>query len=225
MAQSFDLYVDTYSGKSVTSDTNNTPAPLPRFIQGDTFTLKIYLLSRTKDFPQGDNSDPANPKPPYLIINNADLSLKAALGIKDGIPASTLYTQQFTWDKGSDPGFPSRTFFTATFPMNTSLISDLIGAKANAQAWFELEVTDSGLPWTVMQELVTIQAEVIDTNVVVVPPGLTAMSVEQALATFLKRQVKGIIYLEDINNPGQFIALFNENGSLQEQNVGGTLPP
>lgn len=220
MAQSFDLYVDTYSGKSVTSELDSTPANLPRFIQGDTFNMRVYLLARTKNWPLGDNSDPANKKPPYLIINNSTLTLKAALGVKDGLPASTLYTQQFSWSKDAN-----NQYFYSTFPMNTAAIATLIGANPSANAWFELEITDAGLPWTVLQENITVQAEVIDTNTALtVPAGQTAMGAEEARATFLSRKISGPIYLEDINNPGQYIALYNENGSLKVDNVGGTLP-
>jgi hypothetical protein len=57
-----------------------------------------------------------------------------------------------------------------------------------------------------------------------VPSDDTPLSLETARQLFLGRIIKGTYFLEDINNPGQYIALFNQNGTLQVQNVGGNLP-
>ena len=78
MAQ-FDLYIDTVAGTLVTGPANPTVAIMPRLTQGDTISLRIYLLARTVTYPVAN---------PFSIINNANLSLKVAIGPKDGTPGS-----------------------------------------------------------------------------------------------------------------------------------------
>src|SRR5260221_12266234 len=125
MAQTVDLFVDTSLGKRVRSNRDSTSIPLPRFVQGDSFGLNIYLLKQNATFPLADPGPPATD--PYSVINNANMSCKAAIGVKDGLAGSLLYTWQFTWAKGADAF--GNTFFTAQFPMNTEAIRTLIGTK------------------------------------------------------------------------------------------------
>ncbi len=200
MAQAINLYVDTLSGDLVTGTANTTAAPLPRFIQGDTITLNIYLLQRTQTYPFTS---------PFSIISNANLSLKVALGPKTGTPGSTLYTQQFTWSKDAN-----NQYFYASLPLNTAAISTLIGAAESATAWFEIEYTEAGFPTTVLSKNVTIDAEVIETGTVTVPAGLTAMSAEEANATFLKRQVQGTIELVSPDGTKKCAMYYGDDGAM-----------
>lgn len=176
MAQ-FDLYIDTYSGTLVSGVSNSAAATLPKLVQGDTITLRIYLLARTPTYPIST---------PYTYINNSALSLKVALGPKNGTPGSTLYTQQFTWTKDA-----LNQYFTADFPLNTSGINTLLGSSATATAYFEIEYTQNAYPATVYQEQVTIHAEVIETGSLTVPNGETGISAETANAVFLKTENSG----------------------------------
>ncbi len=188
-----DLYIDTVSGESVVGPANGTSAPLPRFIQGDTITINIYLLERTTTFPI---------QTPYTIKSNATLSLKVALGPKDGSAGSSLYASQFTWARDA-----ANTYFTATFALNTAAIATLLGSAASATAWFEIEYTDNLYPTTVLQKEVTIQAEVIETAATSVPAGATAMTAEEANAIFLKRTISGVVILQN-DSTGKQIALY-----------------
>lgn len=218
MAQTVDLFVDTERGEFVRDPSNTSIVEPPRFVQGDTFGMNIYLLKPNPgNFPLSQSG-----KLPYIVINNSGMSCKAALGIKDGLANSTLYTWQFTWTPETDD--LGRTYFNSTFPMNVAAIGTLIGSNENKETWFEIEITVDGLPWTVIQKKVTIQAEVIDSDTTLtVPTSETGLSVEQALQMFLKNKVK-VIYFEDINNPGQFIAAFNEDGSMHFDPVSGAIP-
>jgi len=196
MAQ-FDLYIDTVSGELVTGPSNSTPALLPRLTQGDTISLRNYLLARTTTFPLSN---------PYSIINNAALSLKAALGPKNGTAGSTLYTQQFTWSKDA-----TNSYFFADFPLNTAAIATLLGSNPTATAWFEIEYTQGGFPTTVYQKEVTIHAEVIETGTITEPPGQTAISAEEAHATFLKRENTGFILLNEVTGRRAFVYLADDD--------------
>jgi len=203
------IYVDTDSNDVVTSPTDNTPAPLPPMVQGDVLSLRIYLLSRN-----GGQFGPA----PYSIINNSGLTLRAGIGPKDGTTGSALYTSQFSWTPDT-----LNQYFAGDFPLNTTGIGTAIGPNESADLWFELELTNStGFPWTVLQKKVSVQAEVIESAAVEVPVGQVALTLADARSQFLARAHLKAIYLEDINNDGQYIVLFNENGTLVSTPVTGT---
>lgn len=201
MAQ-FDLYIDTVSGTLVTGPLNPTLATMPRLTQGDTISLRIYLLARTTTYPLSS---------PFSVINNANLSLKVALGPKNGTAGSTLYTQQFTWAKDA-----ANQYFYADLPLNTTAINTLIGAAESATAWFEVEYTQNGFPTTVFQQSVTVHAEVIETGSITLPAGETALSVEVANATFLKPENNGFTLVNPTT--GQRMAVYlADDGSLRAE--------
>jgi len=207
-----DIYIDTDANEVVTSDFDSTPKSLPPMIQGDTLSLRIFLLARTTTFTLGAQ--------PYSILNNAALTLRMGIGPKDGNEGSVLFTSQFTWSKSAD-----NTYFYGDFPLNTEGIGDEIGDSESAKLWFEIEVTnDNGFPWTVLQKNIPVQAEVIESASVEVEAGQTALTVQDADSRYLKRSGLKAIYLEDINNPGQYIVLYNENGTFKADPVTGTPP-
>lgn len=199
----FDLYVDTYNGTLVKGPSNPDSGTLPKLTQGDTISLRIYLLERTTIYPM--NSGTAGP---FNLITVADLSLKVALGPKNGTAGSTLYTQQFTWSKDL-----TNNFFYADFPLNTAAITTLIGSAASAEAWFEIELTQNGFPTTVFQQSVTIHAEVIETGSLVAPPGETVATVNYVNATFLKNENEGFI-LRNPNTGARAYVYLHDDGTL-----------
>lgn len=197
MAQ-FDLYIDTYSGELMAGQTNSAPGVLPRFVQGDTISLRIYLLARNATNPVT-----------WSIINNSTLSLKVALGPKDGTAGSSLYASQFTWNRDAN-----NTYFYATLALNTAAIATLLGSAATAQAYFEVEYTENGFPTTALQKLVTIDAEVIETASLTVPAGATAISAEDANATFLKRTISGVVILQNDTTLKQVAMYVGDDGEV-----------
>lgn len=196
MAQ-LDLYIDTYSGELVSGQYNPAAGVLPRFFQGDTISLRIYLLSRATTYPLGT---------PYSFVNNSDLSLKVGIGPKNGTAGSTLYTQQFTWAKDA-----LNQYFYADLPLNTAAITTLIATAESASAWLEVEYTQSGYPTTVLQKAITIHAEVIETGSITVPAGLTALSAEEAHATFLKRTNTGFFLHNETTGAKVFVYLGDDS--------------
>lgn len=187
MAQFYPLYVDPLGGSStdvgatVVGPLNSNPQPLPRFVQGDTIQMRVYLLDRTSTFPLGT---------PYIITSNGAFSLKVAIGPKDGTAASTLLTQQFTC-----PADSLNQYFTVSLPLNTANITSAIGTAAFCESYLEFEISQGGLYTTVLQKLIRIEAEVIDPASLTVPAGSTAISAEEVNAQFLKREVHGAITL------------------------------
>lgn len=185
MPAKIELYIDTYSGELVSGPDNRRDGRLFKFVQGDAPLLHVYLLERTTTYPDTNA---------YSIINNANLSLKAALGPKTGTAGSSLYTQQYTWDKDSQ-----NQYFYARLPLNTSAIATLIAAAASARAWFEIEYVEDGYATTVFQKEVDIHAEVLETAALVAPPGETVLTLEHANATFLKSENTGFIMVNPVS--------------------------
>src|SRR5262245_52124200 len=122
-----DLYVDTFNKKLVAGLLDSTSVQLPKFFQGDTPTLKVYLLSPVTG---------SSLTTPYEYIPYSGITLQAAIGTRVG--NSTLYyTQQFTWTDSGDPDNP---YFTADFPMNTAAITALLaGSGSVTSAFFEIK--------------------------------------------------------------------------------------
>jgi len=207
MAQ-FDIFIDTTVQEVVRGFTDSSVASLPRFVQGDTPTLKIWPLVRTAAF---------NGPTPYSYLGTNGLTFEVAIGTRLG--NSTLYyTQQFVWT----PDVLNQSV-SAQLPLNTVAIDTLLGANSSASAWFEVKYLVGGLPTTILDKQIDVQAAVIKAGALIVPPGATALTAEDANAAFLKRKISGTIYLEDINNPGSYIALYNENGALKASPVAGVL--
>lgn len=205
MAQ-FDIFIDTNRQKIVRSFTDPTIVPAPPFVQGDTPTLRIWPLIQTAAFQQSQT--------PYAYLGTGGLSLEVALGTRVG-NSSLIYTQQFVWTPDANAQY-----FAAQFPLNTAAIDTLLQTNSQAQAWFEVKYLSGGFPTTILDESVQVQAAVIKPGALVVPPGATALTAEEANAAFLKRKISGAIYLEDVKNPGQYTAVFIENGALKATPAG-----
>jgi hypothetical protein len=204
MAQ-FDIFIDTTVQQVVRGFTDSSIAQLPRFVQGDTPTLRIWPLARTAGF---------NGPAPYSYLGTAGLSFEVAIGTRVG-NSSLLYTQQFTW-----PADPLQQSISAQLPLNTAGIDGLIGVNPSGSAWFEVKYLSGGFPTTILDQQVDVQASVIKASSLTVPPGATALTAEEANATFLKRKISGTFYLEDIDNPGNYFAVFVQGGALKAEPAG-----
>lgn len=177
-----DLYIDIFEKKLVAGLTDPTARTLPRLTQGDSPTMRIWLLQ-----PVAGSSLTT----PYTYVLTSGVTLQAAVGARVG-NATTYYTQQFTWTASTDVSNP---YFTAALPMNTQAITTLLGANGSASAYFEVKMFVSGVPTTVFSDAVTIQAAVIKDGGTIAPPIGTPISAETASATFLGREVVGPITL------------------------------
>jgi len=197
MAQ-FDISIDVVAGAVIGGAITPLAVNLPQFVQGDTPTLRIFPYNPTY-----------NPITPYIAMPIAGLSLMAALGDKVG-NATNYYTQQFTWAASTDPQNPN--YWIAPFPLNTDAITTLIGAKSQAQTTFHVEYISAGVPTTILEVPVTIQAAVIKNGGVIVPAGLTALSAEAANATFLKRTIEGAFFLKNTTTGKTYAVYMDDNG-------------
>ena len=192
----FDIFIDKAARKAVQGIASNTIVDLPPFVQGDTPTFRITILDRSPSYPLGI---------PYVAIPTAGLTLQVALGTRVG-GATTYFAQQFTWvpDPGGAPNW------SAQFALNTAGINTLLGNDTSDQAWFEVKYLSGGLPTTVMDELVTVQAAVIKPGVLVVPPGLTAISAEEVNQAFLRKSNNGFTLISPDGSKQAFLYLGND---------------
>jgi hypothetical protein len=173
-----DIYIDTDRAVAVTSAEDSSQKPLPKFVQGDTMLLRIWLL---KGYNRAAEYEP---------IPTEGLTLQVALGTRVG-NSTTYYTQQFTWTASPDAAQP---YFEAELPMNTAAITALLGASSFKQAFLEVKYIRSGLPTTVLSEQITIYAAVIKEGGITEPAIPTPLSVESAILLFLQREITGPIY-------------------------------
>ncbi len=179
------LYIDCDRATAVRSATDSTAKALPKFVQGDTILLRVYLLqdySRSSDYTQ---------------VPTLDLTIQAALGTRVG-DDTEYYTQQFTWTPSADLSNP---YFEAAFPMSTAAITTLLGSDESAFAFFEVKYIRSGLPTTVLSEKVKVWAAVIKEGGLVEAAVPTPLSVEVGNATYLRRTIIGVVRLvsEDLS--------------------------
>lgn len=198
MAQ-FDLYIDVYAGALVKGPKNSAPGVLPPLVQGDSPTLRIFLLYPTN-----------NPVTPYTFVgaSGTGLSLQVAIGDKIG-NATNYYTQQFLWAVSADPG--NTNYFIATLPMNTAAITTLLGGNASANSTFQVVYIQGGLQTTVLEIACTINASVIKGGGVIVPPGVNPVTLEYVNATFMKGSVAGFFLANNNTNKKVFVYLGDDN--------------
>lgn len=148
------------------------PSTLPLFF-GDTLQLTIYLLQT----PIGYNAtDPSNSKLQTVPVNGLSLFLYLDNGIAT---APTIYTQQINFNVDL-----INNLWTGTLALNTAALQSLLGSATTASCWLKMGYVQGGLQTTTLSKLVNIAVGLPQTNLVV-PPGLTPLSAEVALATFV----------------------------------------
>lgn len=192
------LFINTLNNQlmaSLTSGQTVDPMSLALFYP-DTPALAVYLLN----LPPGYN--PANQSASVLAtVPLAGLKLYAFLD--SGLPGAVPYTQQVTWTID-----PTNSFFTAQLPLNTSGVQTLITGLTQATAWLHIGYTDGlGNQFTVLSRQVLIRVGINPSAAIVVPPGLTPLSKQEALQLFWTIQpVAGRpLYIESTN--GKIMAL------------------
>jgi hypothetical protein len=194
-----DLYIDAGQCKAVAGPSDSSIVALPRFSQGDTLAMRIWLLAPTATDRLAT---------PFTYIPTTGLTLQVALGAKVG-NSTTYYTQQFSWTASPEPENP---YWSGALPINTAEITSLIGSAASALAWFEIKYVSGGLPTTVLCEQITIHAGVIKSGGVTVPNPLTPLSAEAANATFLTRTIEGQITLRNAATGKEILLYVDDDG-------------
>ena len=169
------IYIDTSSNRLLAGlnlSTAIVPTSLPLFV-GDTLSLQVYLMIPLPTFTASVEN--------YAIISTAGLSLLAYL--TNGQDSSSIdyeqYTQQVVWT--SDP---TGQYFYANLALNTPALVTLIGDNENATANLVIGYLQNGVPRTVLNVPINLQAGVPTSNLVV-PAGLTPLSVEAAVGMFV----------------------------------------
>lgn len=193
MAAALKLYIDTFRKRLVTSDSNGAIFNLPAFFQGDVVAMVIQLLE----------PDPSVGINGYTKPDISSMSLKFAVSATPTGTAGgpTPFVTQFTWTKDT-----TNRLFTANVAFNTTELNTWLGSAASRNdAYMEIEITEGSAVTTVLQQVFTINAEVIESSTSSVAAGQTALSLETALATFVKF----------VGNAGETITLTSPDGTKQ----------
>ena len=151
------LFIDIFNRKLVTSATSDLPVSLPDFFREDHVELEIQLLE-----PTGSMTSPLS------IVDNASLSLQAAIG-----------------NPGSDPDALQTTFtkdtvnkkWTGTINLQTTeMVAAFTAAGASIERYLEIEVEGTSTQYhTVLQQLITLHRDII-THPLVDPEDVTSGS-------------------------------------------------
>jgi hypothetical protein len=196
----YDIYIDTNVGQVVKGLNDSTVAQLPGFIQGDTPNLRIWLLARAPTFPTN---------PIYTLLGTSGLTLQVTVGDKRG-DLNFWYTQQFTWSTDA-----ASAYFYAALTFNTAAINTLIGSGTGASTWLEVKYLVAGIPTTVLEVAITIQAAVNKpVALAVVPAGQTPLSAETALALFLTRTITDQVVWRNSNTGKSFAVYIGDDDQM-----------
>jgi len=177
MSATLDLYIDTQGPKDqnlVISSINKGAYVLPNFTQNDIVAVRVFPLIRKTSYPHN----------PFSAVLISDYSLKFMIGSKSGTGTGTPLVTQFTWSKDLGDNF-----FYANVEFNTSELADAIGNSAQLTGrYLEIELTKTGgVPWTILQRTVTIDADVIKNATTSATSGLTSTSAQEVDAGYLRR--------------------------------------
>lgn len=192
-----ELYIDCDRAKSVIGELDNTIKDLPRFVEGDSIKLRIYLL---KGFDRTSE---------YTNIPTDGLTLQVALGARDG---SEIYASQYVWTESDDLSDP---YFEALLPMNTEELADALTGETYIPALFEVKYVQDGVPTTVLQENVTVFQSLIDPDSVMPVATPTPLSAEAAGVTYVKKTHRGPIYLEAADGSHQVKLWVDTDGTFR----------
>lgn len=182
MAQTVPLYIVVSEKRLITGISGGTSfsaSSIPLFF-GDTITLKVYLLER----------DPAvtqiNATNPYRVIDLSGLSLQ--LYIDNGLRNSpTIYADVLVFT--TDATDPTKQFFTADLPLNTTPLQTLVDQNApnDSQAYLKVAYFQNSKQTTILSALVNIGIGV-PSSAPTPPAGQTALTVEVANGTYAPLQ-------------------------------------
>jgi hypothetical protein len=169
------LYVTT-NGQGLISSLNTSqpvdPTSLPLYI-GDTVQLQVYLMDPLQTTTPGISN--FGPK------NTAGLNLMLYLtnGLDSNSGSYVQYSQQIVWSTD-----PNNQYFYATVALNTAGLITLIGNNTQASAYLVIGYQTAAGDTTVFEAQVTLKPGIPNANIVV-PAGLTPISLEQARMIFV----------------------------------------
>lgn len=166
----YDLYIDADSASVVTSDTDNTPKALPRFVYGDTPLFNVYLL---KGFSRASA---------YSVIPTDGITIEVRLlegRLTDTTAVEDVLAYQGTWTAYDG------LYFQAELALNTTEIQTALGNDNSFFATFEIKYSRAGVPTTVLQQSVKVW-RASDPAAVMPVATPTPLSAEAADATFVR---------------------------------------
>ena len=207
MAARLKLYVNWFEKRFQQGLRNGGTFTLPTFYQGDIVPMQIYLLEPDAD--AGPTS--------YSKVDISNMALQLAVGPTPvGNAVETLIVTQFSWSKNTQENY-----FYADVAFNVAGVATLLGAAASATAYLELEVTEGSSKTTLIQQQITIKAELIEAASLTVTAGSTPLSLEVAMQLFaMKRMGPGETFT--LVGPGNAKGVqlgANDDGSLQTDSI------
>jgi len=190
MASRLKLTVNWSTRSLIISYRNAGSYKLPTFFQGDVVPIQIQFVEPNPN--KGPND--------FNILDVSSMAIRFGIG---STPTGTAggpapYITQYTWSKDTNENY-----VYANVAFNTAGVATAIGSAASTTAYLEIEVTEGSAVSTVIQELITIKAEVLEAASVEVAPGETSLSLEVAAQMFLKKHA----------DPGDTLTMPSQDGT------------
>lgn len=152
---------------------NGGAQSIPALYQSNSQDLIIQVIDPTGAF-----------STPYSIVDLNGKGLRVAVGATptgtSGGPTPLALQTSFTWDS-------TNKWFTGSLALNTAAVDSFIGAAASAQAYFEINLTDSGNRETLFQSTFQLSAVVDEATSTVPNPTDSYLTAAESFATFAKR--------------------------------------
>lgn len=191
MAAALKLYLDWLNQKLVLGPNSSTAFQLKTFYASDILPLQIQML---EPVPGGSVNEYARPD-----ISN--ISLQVAIADAPGA-SPTILAGPGTWTKDI-----SNAIFTGSLALNTAAMSTFMTGVTTATkaAWIQFKAAEGANSWTVFEGTIQIAQPLITTAFSAPAPGLTPLSLEDAVQRFVQFRASA----------GQTITLTSPDGNYQ----------
>jgi hypothetical protein len=194
MASTIDIYNDVQNNVLYGSANASRPLVIPDLYQYGTLQLRWYPVRPTYSV-----------LPPFFSNVDLDqLTLKMAIGPRAG--AESPISAQYTWTKAYTSGASGPGYMYANLDLNTTEVNTAIGTSDSITSYFEITMSEDGVPRVVYQTPVRIISAVT-------PPG-SASSLPTPAASYLSREECMELFVKWANNQaGKTITLTSPDGT------------
>jgi hypothetical protein len=200
-----DVYIDCDRHAVVASALNSSRKDLPRFVQGDTLSLRIHLLK---------GYDPVSSA--YEVIPTTGLTLAVAVGTDPPSgtddPSPEYYASNLvSWTESEDLDC-----FEGMLSFATDEVNALLDGVSKATATLQIYRTDEGYPNTILLQQTTVYANVIKTGGINPQIEPTPVSVTVGNTLWLPKAGAAEFILID-QTTGDKLRLWFADGILQQE--------
>jgi len=198
-----ELWNDVINGTCVVNLASSVPFRFGKIYQGGKLKIRWYPVVPTGSITA-----------PYVKVPVSGITLDVAVGVRAG--TATPYARQNSWTEHADG------YLYATLDLNTTDLNNAIGTADTLTTYFEIKMSDGGVPRVTYQESITVTSVVIDPSGAAALPtaAINYMTREECLALFVKfvgNAAGATIELPSPDGTRSRVLGCNDNGSAQDE--------